>query len=78
MTQEIPQEKRFDRRHTLEKKFRTQEVPMRKNLDSQNTHDKKYFGPMQYPREKILDPRRYGGTMARVPQDPRWHKTHRI
>ena len=78
MTQEIPQEKLFDPRHTQEKKFRNQEVPTRKNLDSQNTHDKKHFGPMKYPREKMLDPQRYGGTMARVPQDPRWQETHRI
>ena len=60
------------------KNFGPRRYPWEKNLDSQNTHDKKHFGPMKYPREKNLDPRRYGGTMARVPQDPRWHETHRI
>ena len=53
------------------------ETSTRKILDPQNTHEKN-IGPMEYPREKILYPRRQNDTMTRDSRDPQWHEIHRI
>ena len=48
-------------------KFWTHKIPTRK-----------YLGPTHNPREKILDPQRYDGTVVQDPWDPWWHKTQKI
>ena len=39
---------------------------------------RKIFGPIKYPREKILDPRKHDGTIARDPREAKWHGAHGI
>ena len=61
----IESHKILDPRNTHEKKSWTHKTPMGKN-----------FEPTKYPREKISDPRRRDGTVARDLGDPQWHETH--
>ena len=51
----------------------TQEIPTTKNL----VPTRKNFEPTKYSPQKITDSRSHDGTMARGPQDPQWHETHR-
>ena len=77
-THKTPTRKNLDLRNTHEKKSWTHEIPPRKKILTHEMPTRKNFGLTKYPPEEFLDPRRYGGTMARDPRDPRWHETHGI
>ena len=64
------QEKILNPRNAHEKSFRIHEITTRKNFGSTKYPREKRFGHTRCVPEKILEPRKHDGTMARDSRDP--------
>ena len=49
-----------------------------KKFSTHETHPRKYFELTKHPQEKLFDPRKHHGTVARDLRDPGWHGAHGI